>query len=126
VLGVIISTVGEEHSPLRARTLTTGLVSSEIIALVLQVVGFGVAFHDVHRNTLNVNAETYAGARIVLAASALQLLTLLIAIALMLVISLRAIGARRSHGATSLAPTFLACAAAIVASMAVWATASRG
>jgi hypothetical protein len=121
VLGVIVSTVGEEHSPLRVRTLTAGLVSSEIIALVLQVVGFGVAFHDVHRNTLNVNAETYVGARIVLAASALQLLTLLIAIALMLVISMRAIGARRSHGAASLAPTFLACAAAIVASMAVLA-----
>lgn len=121
LLAVIVSVVGEEHSPLSPKVINAGFLSSELIALVLQLVGFGVAFRDVHRNTLNVNAETYAGARIVMAASALQLLTLLLAIALMALVGLRAVGARRSPKVASLARTFFVCVCAIVATMAVLA-----
>ncbi|KAH6691756.1 RTA1 like protein-domain-containing protein [Plectosphaerella plurivora] len=121
LLGFIVGVVGEEHSPLSPKIINAGFLTSELIALVLQLVGFGVAFHDVHRNTLNVNAETYAGARIVMAASALQLLTLLLAIALMALVGLRAIGARRSPKVASLASTFFVCVGAIIATMAILA-----
>lgn len=130
VLGKIVNILGAEHSLVSPRVFTAALVSADIIAFALQCAGFGIAFADVHHNTLNVNAETRGGARIVMAASGLQLLALLTALALLLVVGARAAGSRRvygyttfhrDHGYVALSKSFVASAGAVVTAMALLA-----
>ncbi|KAL2756272.1 hypothetical protein ACRALDRAFT_1081805 [Sodiomyces alcalophilus JCM 7366] len=115
---------------LSACLYTTVFLSLDGLAFVLQAAGFALAFRNVHRAITNVNSETRPGSYIVLAAHAIQILSLLAALSLFLLAVARAAARARAHGyATfhrgagyvSLPRGFTACTAAVVASAALLA-----
>ncbi|KAK1981429.1 sphingoid long-chain base transporter RSB1 [Colletotrichum cereale] len=102
-LAPMVRILGTEHSFVKPELYTVILLPLDGLALLLQVAGLAVGFHNVPY-TLTSGASyapDAAGAKIVLAGLALQLATLVAAGLLLASVLLRAARARRQYGYTT-------------------------